>query len=434
MIAFKKQEHLLTVQTLMFDVEKLDSLAGEIRGSVSATEAKRVRDRLIALQMRRSEDENRLDFLVHLLEEYTNLPHVFETRYDHFLKWAASMKERLLHKRRILLDDAIQRLSGPLRQELDAKEKESAWLIAKGQELSTACSQREQEVLGKIENVERVWDQLQKTWRQELERLQQLPTDMEGLNSNLAVLTAWFSQVEAALNAPLIVATCDQEAVEAKLNEHQQLENSIETRSGSVSSLMNLCESFTSNYALRDGWLGTDLNGIQSAMDSLERRWGAICQEAARRQTQLLSLWPEWNAIISLSAQLDQLMSNLDASVPENTSTTSSTQVEEFSSQLEAIIHQVHAPSTHQLLDHLNSKYCNLAREGRIDAAGQLQQLVSGTNGRWRALSDRLSSLLQTSRDTLSSINHWRVSRVKIKYFSWNVFIYTYEFLYIRHA
>jgi hypothetical protein len=72
-------------------------------------------------------------------------------------------------------------------------------------------------------------------------------------------------------------------------------------------------------------------------------------------------------------------------------------------------MHQLHAPSTRQKLDHLNEKYCNLARDGRVDAAGELQQRVCSVNTRWRELSDRLSARLQSSRDASTLIQHWQV-------------------------
>ena len=400
---------MLTVQTLNHDIEKQESTAGEIRACVSSVEAKRIWERLAVLQVRRTETEDRLYSLIQMLEEQQDWPQVYEMRYDRFMKWAASMEQRLLHKQRALLDDVVKRLSGPLREELNTKEKEPVWLITKGQELSNICTERKEEVLEKVRNVEEIWKRLQDIWKRELERLQQLPTDMEDLNNSLAELTVWFSQVEATLNAPLTVAHCSKEAVDDKLTEHQELETSIENKSQVVSSVMNLCESFTTNFALRDGWLGTDLEGVQSAMQSLERRWKAICQAAASREVQLQSLWTDWAIVLDLCAELDGILSDIDQSVPEDVATPTTVEVEQLYSQLEATIHQLHAPSTRQKLDHLNEKYCNLARDGRVDAAGELQQRICSVNTRWRELSDRLSARLQSSRDASTLIQHWQV-------------------------
>ena len=131
---------MLTVQTLTHDIEKQESTAGEIRACVSSVEAKRIWERLAVLQVRRTETEDRLYSLIQMLEEQQDWPQVYEMRYDRFMKWAASMEQRLLHKQRALLDDVVKRLSGPLREELNTKEKEPVWLITKGQELSNICT------------------------------------------------------------------------------------------------------------------------------------------------------------------------------------------------------------------------------------------------------------------------------------------------------
>jgi hypothetical protein len=98
--------------------------------------------------------------------------------------------------------------------------------------------------------------------------------------------------------------------------------------------MMNLCESFTTNSALRDRWLGTDLEGVQSAMQSLERRWKAICQATASREVQLQSLWTDWAIVLDLCAELDGILSDIDQSVPEDVATPTAVEVEQLYSQL----------------------------------------------------------------------------------------------------
>jgi hypothetical protein len=50
-----------------------------------------------------------------------------------------------------------------------------------------------------------------------------------------------------------------------------------------------------------------------------------------------------------------------------------------------------------------------LARDGGVDAAGELQQRICKVNTRCRELSDRLSARLQSSRDASTLIQHWQV-------------------------
>ena len=149
------------MQTLSSDIEKQELIAGEIRSCVSIADAKRIWQRLAALQIRRSETEDRLLTLIQLLEEQQDLPKVFETRYARFSAWASAMKQRLLHKQRALLDDVLQRLSGPLRDELAARENERAWLVQQGRELSKTCGSPEvrQQIADQVTDVERVWKQ-----------------------------------------------------------------------------------------------------------------------------------------------------------------------------------------------------------------------------------------------------------------------------------
>ena len=82
------QEHLLTVQTLRSDIEKQQVTAGDIRGSVNFNDAKRIWQRLAALQIRRSETEDRINSLIQSLEEQQDWPRVFETRYNRYWSFA----------------------------------------------------------------------------------------------------------------------------------------------------------------------------------------------------------------------------------------------------------------------------------------------------------------------------------------------------------
>lgn len=400
------------MQTLSSDVEKQEVVAGEIRSCVNIPDAKRIWQRLAALQIRRSETEDRLNSLIQMLEEHQDWPKVFEIRYARFVSWASNMEHRLLHKQRALVDDMVQRLSGPLRDELAAKEYEQRWLVDQGRELSLVCSQQERkdQILCQVTNVEEIWRKLMETWSQELQRLRQLPTDLDGLNNSLAELTVWLGQAEATINAPLTIATCNQAAVEAKVSEHRDLEKAIEQKSPIVSSVLNLCNTFTTNYTLLHGWLGTDLDAVQCATQALQRRWKSICQSSNERSATLQSLWSDWSTVLDLHGQLDKIMDNIEQSTPDITDgTSSSLEVEQLNSVLENLMQELHAPATRQKLDQLNERYCLLARDGRVDAAGELQQIVARLNARWRDLSDRLSTRLHATRDASSLIHHWQV-------------------------
>ena len=157
------------------------------------------------------------------------------------------MEERLLHKQRALLDDVVKRLSGPLRDELDAKEMEFNWLRNQPASAAGGAGECSEDVLNKVSHVDDVWKKLNETWEEELRRMQQLPSDLDGLDSSLKELTLWLSQVEATFNAPLTVATCDKNSVDIKIAEHRELEDSVDSKGPMVSSLLNLCNSFTSN-------------------------------------------------------------------------------------------------------------------------------------------------------------------------------------------
>jgi hypothetical protein len=103
-------------------------------------------------------------------------------------------------------------------------------------------------------------------------------------------------------------------------------------------------------------------------------------------------------------------MSCIEQATPSDTSgPTSIQEVEQLSALLENLIQELHAPVTRQKLDQLNERYCILARDGRVDAAGELQKIVACLNARWRDQSVRLFSLLHAVRDTSSLINYWQV-------------------------
>lgn len=151
-----------------------------------------------------------------------------------------------MHKQRALVGDVVKRLLGPLRDELDVKQNEFHWLQNQGNKHIEFT----EEVSNKLTHVENVWKQLNETWEEELRRMQQLPSDLDGLDTSLKELTLWLNQVEATLNAPLTIATCDKKSVDTKLTQHRELEDSVELKGPVVSSLLNLCNNIASNNTM----------------------------------------------------------------------------------------------------------------------------------------------------------------------------------------
>ena len=350
------------MQALLSDVEKQEVIAGEIRSCVSIPDAKRIWQRLAALQVRRSDTEDRLNSLIQQLEERIGLLKVFELRYSRFTKWAANMEQRLLGNQRALMED----ISDPLRDELAAKESEKRWLAEQCRELSLICSEKERrfQLESQLANVEEIWRKLMETWNSKLQRLQQLPTDLDGFNSSVAELKVWLGQTEATLP----------------------------------------------NYTLLREWLGKDFDAVQSAAQSLIWRWESISQLADERSVLLQSLWSDWSTFLDLNGQLTEAMSKIEEQTPiDARGISSSLEVEHMEGLLESLIQELHSPAIRQKLDQFNEKYSLLVRDGLVDAARESQQIVNRLNARWKEISDRLSALLDTTRQSSSLIYRWQV-------------------------
>ena len=350
------------MQALLSDVEKQEVIAGEIRSCVSIPDAKRIWQRLAALQVRRSDTEDRLNSLIQRLEERMGLLKVFELRYSRFTKWAANMEQRLLGNQRALMED----ISDPLRDELAAKESEKRWLAEQCRELSLICSEKERrfQLESQLANVEEIWRKLMETWNSKLQRLQQLPTDLDGFNSSVAELKVWLDQTESTLT----------------------------------------------NYTLLREWLGKDFDAVQSAAQSLIWRWESISQLADERLVLLQSLWSDWSTFLDLNGQLTEAMSKIEEQTPiDARGISSSLEVEHMEGLLESLIQELHSPAIRQKLDQFNEKYSLLVRDGLVDAASESQQIVDRLNARWKEISDRLSALLDTTRQSSSLIYRWQV-------------------------
>jgi len=167
----------------------------------------------------------------------------------------------------------------------------------------------------------------------------------------------------------------------------------------------------TTTITFLQGWLGADLDSVQCGVHSLQRRWGFICQSAAERRSVLETLWPKWESVLSISNQIGATLNAIEIAMPSSEPISSSSlEVEQLNTQLEVILQKLHSTSMRHQLDEMNEKYIQLARVSRVDAAGQLQQHVACVNTRWQDLSHSLSKSLQSTRDTSSSIHHWKVS------------------------
>uniref|UniRef100_A0A8C0UZ05 Spectrin repeat containing nuclear envelope protein 2 n=1 Tax=Cyanistes caeruleus TaxID=156563 RepID=A0A8C0UZ05_CYACU len=225
----------------------------------------------------------------------------------------------------------------------------------------------------------------QRAWR----KLKETFAFIQLLDKNMSNLRTWLARIESELSKPVVYDICDDQEIQKRLAEQQDLQRDIEQHTAGVESVFNICEVLLhdSDACANE----TECDSIQQTTRSLDRRWRNICAMSMERRMKIEETWRLWQRFLDDYSRFeDWLKASENIAARPNSSEVLYTHAKE---ELKKFERQIHERLTQ--LELINKQYRRLARENRTDSASKLKQMVHEGNQRWDNLQKRVASILR---------------------------------------
>nr|CAD7412488.1 unnamed protein product [Timema poppensis] len=390
---------------LTADLEGVGVTQEQLKQFVSPMDMKSISQKVWILWQTQGDLDHQLSLLCHQLEEKLGLRLMFDTRQSRFLVWAGDVESRLDGSSSGDPEEVLRRLETELQSEVSLKRREVDWLHTTGQELIEVCPEEKGGIADKIQQVQEAWRRLQGLGEVRANRLHHILQTKSQLELRLAELRAWLHQVETQLSAPLVLESCTKEAVDNKLEQHQELQKTIEGQSGNIADVLNLCELFLTDCDNCKATINTE--SLITAIDTLERRWKNVCGRSAERKRRILAVFTLLQEILRLCHEQQVWLDKQERVLTDVSSRSdlgSQDEVLSLVSRVEGVIQEVKARSP--ALQILDKSYSKLAKESGLEIKNlqQLTALVRTTLQRWHALTPTAIGILQRLQRELQVI------------------------------
>uniref|UniRef100_A0A8C6UBY0 KASH domain-containing protein n=1 Tax=Neogobius melanostomus TaxID=47308 RepID=A0A8C6UBY0_9GOBI len=225
-----------------------------------------------------------------------------------------------------------------------------------------------------------------------VKKLRETLVAVQQLDKNMSSLRSWLSHIEAELSRPIVYDTCDDQEIQRKLNQQQELQRDIEKHSTGVASVLNLCEVLLHDCDACS--TESECDSIQQATRGLDRRWRNICAMSMERRLKIEETWRLWQKFLDDYSRFEEWLKSSErtAALP-NSSGVLYTVAKEELKKFEAFQRQVQECLTQ--LELINKQYRRLARENRTDSSCHLREMVHDGNRRWDNLQKRVTAILR---------------------------------------
>uniref|UniRef100_A0A670ZGI0 Spectrin repeat containing nuclear envelope protein 2 n=1 Tax=Pseudonaja textilis TaxID=8673 RepID=A0A670ZGI0_PSETE len=224
------------------------------------------------------------------------------------------------------------------------------------------------------------------------EKLKDTFAFIQQLDKNMSHLHTWLARIESELSKPIVYDICDDQEIQRRLAEQQDLQRDIEQHTAGVESVFNICEILLhdSDACANE----TECDSIQQTTRSLERRWRNICAMSIERRMKIEATWRLWQKFLEDYSRFEVWLKTAEktAAYPNSSEILYVTAKEELK-KFEAFQRQIHERLTQ--LELINKQYRRLARENRTDSANKLKQMVYEGNHRWDNLQKRVTAILR---------------------------------------
>ncbi|XP_041070172.1 nesprin-2-like [Carcharodon carcharias] len=331
---------------------------------------------------------------------------VFNTKSKQLEDWLKQMEDRVSQNTDIGVEEMIERLQKDCMGEIKLYNKNKIQLRQLGDELIKASStSKAPEIDNKLNLINSHWQHLLEVIEARVKKLKGTLCSVQLLDREMSNLRTWLSRIESELSKPVVYNICDDQEIEKKLAEQQELQRDIEQHSVGVTSVLSLCDSL-----LLDTDTETECDSIQQTTRTLDRRWRNICAMSVERRMKIEETWRLWQKFLDDYSRFEDWLKGAErtAAQPNSSQVLYSLAKEELK-KFETFQRQIHESLTQ--LELINKQYRRLARENRTDSSRRLKQMVHEGNQRWDSLQKRITAILRRLKHFTNQREEFESSR-----------------------
>ncbi|XP_045666543.1 nesprin-2 isoform X3 [Ursus americanus] len=330
------------------------------------------------------------------IEDRLNSWIVFNEKNKELCAWLVQMENKVLQTADISIEEMIEKLQKDCMEEINLFSENKLQLKQMGDQLIKASNKtRAAEIEDKLNKVNDRWQHLFDVIGSRVKKLKETFAFIQQLDKNMSNLRTWLARIESELSKPVVYDVCDDQEIQKRLAEQQDLQRDIEQHSAGVESVFNICDVLLhdSDACANE----TECDSIQQTTRSLDRRWRNICAMSMERRMKIEETWRLWQKFLDDYSRFEDWLKSAErtAAYP-NSSEVLYTNAKEELKRFEAFQRQIHERLTQ--LELINKQYRRLARENRTDTASRLKQMAHEGNQRWDTLQRRVTAVLRRLR------------------------------------
>ncbi|XP_076778100.1 nesprin-2 isoform X4 [Arvicanthis niloticus] len=342
-------------------------------------------DLCLRVAIRKQEIEDRLNSWI-----------VFNEKNKELCAWLVQMENKVLQTADVSIEEMIEKLQKDCMEEISSFTENKLQLKQMGEQLIKASSKaKAAEMEEKLSKINDRWQHLFDVIGSRVKKLKETFAFIQQLDKNMSNLRTWLARIESELSKPVVYDVCDNQEIQKRLAEQQDLQRDIEQHSAGVESVFNICDVLLhdSDACANE----TECDSIQQTTRSLDRRWRNICAMSMERRMKIEETWRLWQKFLDDYSRFEDWLKSAEktAACP-NSSEVLYTNAKEELKRFEAFQRQIHERLTQ--LELINKQYRRLARENRTDTASKLKQMVHEGNQRWDNLQKRVTAILRRLR------------------------------------
>ncbi|KAM6311325.1 nesprin-2 [Aegotheles albertisi] len=346
------------------------------------------------------------------IEDRLNAWIVFNEKNKELCSWLVQMESKVLQTADVSIEDMIDKLQKDCMEEINLFSENKLHLKQMGDQLIKASNKsRVAEIDDKLNKINDRWQHLFDVIGSRVKKLKETFAFIQLLDKHMSNLRTWLARIESELSKPVVYDTCDDQEIQKRLAEQQDLQRDIEQHTAGVESVFSICEVLLhdSDACANE----TECDSIQQTTRSLDRRWRNICAMSMERRMKIEETWRLWQRFLEDYSRFEDWLksSELVAAKP-NSSEVLYTHAKEELKKFEAFQRQIHERLTQ--LELINKQYRRLARENRTDSASKLKQMVHEGNQRWDNLQKRVAAILRRLKHFTNRRDEFEATRESI--------------------
>ena len=327
--------------------------------------------------------KHKLAIRIQQLQSRAELLQIFRSQLERFVSWQDKMLEKL-DGRDFTLTDQINQIENVYKPEILSKEKELMGINRTKDQIVEAEWLEKDDVVEEAREAQIKYKHLEEVCRTKLTKLNKILAAQLKLETELRELKLWLSDLEKRITEPRKYSGLGLNEYKNNVKSLNEIERTLKQNSERVNTTLNRGEIVLSDAEGPLPLAGGIFN-IQNDLTEVEERWKDLCSRITEKKRLNEETWNQWQSFVEKFSTLNAWIEKQNSIAATDVTQLNLADCKTRQKQLDDLMMEINEHL--YTLDELNSFYCKLAREGKLDEGGELKQMHSRINDKWEDLS-----------------------------------------------